>query len=564
MSRCITAGKAWCAATLALVALSACSRQHAGPELADTVTNWLAACERNSDCTGEAVCLNALCSLPCAKTSSSVCSAIDEGASCEVSQGMCDLSCQAATGCLQLGPEFSCLAGRCRVVSGEASGDSEPLSNDDGAGSSEDAAIPFDGGARASDGGRAGEGGARPGDSAVVTNAQLVESAEPTRPANWSTSAIADHGETSFTPGARIKLSDYAVELDAARASWQTDHWQVSWPVPAALMLGTAIGVASVFPDGRVATERRSVSSAPRMRKVYNGPAMVAHVGGEWQGPCSLAFSDLAGNSHSEPWLFDCNLMFAPRVARLAGSNDWIVTWTAKSAANPLEEDILVARYDPRYFGWRSGPWLIGGGPGNHTDSIGAATAEDGDLWIWGPSPITFVDGVYRVGGLASPEYPREPVVTRFDFITGWVHTLVPTTGGLHALETLQGSRTLRVTALDATGAVQSGNDLRELQDFPRDATYVPERALFALCTDTDGLRLRLFDRQGVPVGEPLLIDASDGIVYPSGCSLAWSGSEFLAVWTRTALGNGLPAPGFDSTVGTVHAKVVPMSELMR
>lgn len=99
----------------------------------------------------------------------------------------------------------------------------------------------------------------------------------------------------------------------------------------------------------------------------------------------------------------------------------------------------------------------------------------------------------------------------------------------------------------------------REIEQQGVTRKVAADMLLFALCTDTDGVRLHLFDQQGVRVTEPTLIDASDDVVFPSGCSLAWSGSELLAVWSRSASASGLPTPGFDTAVGTVHAKVIPL-----
>jgi hypothetical protein len=77
-----------------LLCATSCSRQHSGPEVGDSVTNWLQACSRDAECHGDAVCVNALCSLPCSGARDS-CSVLSSVASCDTTARKCDVTCGA-------------------------------------------------------------------------------------------------------------------------------------------------------------------------------------------------------------------------------------------------------------------------------------------------------------------------------------------------------------------------------------------------------------------------------------------------------------------------------------
>jgi hypothetical protein len=505
------------AATLLALIFAACSRTHSKPEAADTVTNWLASCKRTSDCQGEAVCENALCTLPCSESSSSTCAAIHAEASCEFDAGACDLACASSRVCLDLGPTFACVQGHCRAD-----------------------------GERSSDGDEPGGGGAVRLSAVPVVD----EFAPPPRATSWAPDSIEDRRTATFSTAAAITLSDDRVDADGPRVDWQGDHWRVVWPTSA----NVGFGVARVFPAGRVNSEHHRLASASRISAVFNGlGSIVAHVARAEPGRCSLAASDLDTERSSEPWSFDCSAAPAPALAPVPGSDDWLVTWHAPDTEDPEKTDFIAARYDPTWFAWSTGPWKMN--TGADATSLAGVAAQGRDLWAWGQSPSPGIHGVYRMRDLARPTAPAgTPELTRFDVASEWLQSIAPVDGGVGVFESLiaMGEPALRTTAIGGDGAVQWTHDVPT----PRrqrigGIRHVPEQEAFALCVVDEGVQLLVLDERG-PVSEPFVIAADESGRHVLDCDLAYSGDRLLIVWVEREN----PASSEESPTGFLRAKL--------
>lgn len=94
-----------------------CLARHEGPTVSDTATNWLRACDSNSECGGGSACLQHVCTLSCRPPNQSLCLALDDRARCLPEAGdaaLCDLPCSGDADCTGFRPDYACTAGRCR------------------------------------------------------------------------------------------------------------------------------------------------------------------------------------------------------------------------------------------------------------------------------------------------------------------------------------------------------------------------------------------------------------------------------------------------------------------
>lgn len=118
---------------------------------------------------------------------------------------------------------------------------------------------------------------------------------------------------------------------------------------------------------------------------------------------------------------------------------------------------------------------------------------------------------------------------------------------------------------IDWEGELHDQVDLAKAFNASFHAVSVPEQRLLGLCIESarDGLSLTMANEQLEPVSEQVLIavSATDPVeVVPVGCAAAWSGSEFLVVWTEMEWSEG----ELTSRVGSVQARIVPMPALTR
>jgi hypothetical protein len=537
----------------------ACAKDHGGPEGADTVTNWLASCSQGADCSGEAVCLNSLCSLPCSM--SQACSALHADAICdrEVGQSACDLPCETTGQCLGLGVGYTCQAQRCR----EAENESAPRGEDQPADAS----------------------------SSIFP---LAIASEPTREAKWTDQVAGEVRRSSFAGGTDFELSGSASADAYPNVTWQADRWRVTWDLER-FAPTTRIDVATVFPEGSI--ETRQITIDVPSERVFQGEGdNVVHLREDEPGRCALRASNLATAVCTEPWRFDCILDLAPEVARVPGSEDWLVSWSAASVSQPEQKGLFVARYRPGLLGWVAGPWQIASyGNGDGLTTAGplntTIAAAGGDLWVseLGSEPRGVPSSLYRIVGLAQPLAPtRVPALVtlqRFSYDFGERRVLPIRDGGVAVVEDaiswtaqspVAGIRTTVIGAeprcsVACTGVSSSSShepaDL-VLADSPSFVvTQVAEHALLALCLHSDegGLSLLMLDEQGAPVSERVVVVESsdpaglDGR-YASRCSLAWSGSEFLVAWHETSFKRG-PLVTQPATY-SLRAQIVPLPAL--
>ncbi|HEX6245582.1 MAG TPA: hypothetical protein VFZ61_31880 [Polyangiales bacterium] len=493
---------------LALWALgSSCSLKHGAPEVGDTVTNWLAHCEDDGDCTGDARCLGAICSMTCTPPGASVCGRMSADAVCDPATRACDLPCESAASCQQLGAGFLCQGGHCR----------EAIEQEDAG------ALP------------------EPDSGLGEQNASLAIPVEIDfePPATGATQgAFGVPTEGAFDTEAAFSASDPTIRPGPPLTTWHEDHFFVGWAADAFQRPGSRLDLAQVYPSGRYSVRRLEVRDAAAAY-IHGDGYLAVHP--DYSGSMvSVRVTDLRTGLTSAPFRFEGS---APTLASIPGSRDWLVSWFVFDPSGQPSR-ALVARVAAAATDFVAGPWEVGRAEVNKTPYPAVAGGDGFVRW----HPHHALSRLKGLGGSRAPGPEYEP----------WVHTLqVPEAGrsaivaageSIHVLTARYDVLTSAVIGDDgsmgpSTEVTLAGGPSKAFTTGSIKAVYAPElRRLGACAVASSGVWFVSFDERGAVVDAPLPIEKSgpdaEGVYTHSSdeCDIAWSGREFLLAWLDNAV----------------------------
>lgn len=499
----------WLAICATLFALG-CSRQHTGPEVGDSVTNWLQACNRDSECRGGTQCINSVCTVTCSNAIADTCTVLSSSAICEPSALVCDQPCADTRACDAISPSLSCREGRCREAAQQS------------------ALTPT--GADA---------------SAPTTPRPIVNGL----PLNTSEPVVA-----TFDKAGAFKLIEGMADLALA---WSGDHWNALW-FSGLEPDGTTrpVVIARITPNGKIDRRTTSLSDVPASFTFAsaNGDGRFALLSSDGSSRrCMFRVVDPTADVQSVPIGVPCDDGISyQQVAAIPHQDEWLVAW--RWPASP-GSPVSIARYAPDSSAWSVGPWQFESGSGLPA----IAVSEGGNAWLWSWDKSTGdVDlDIRRLNELTASREIYEALVPSMSVpypFTGPIAKIVPTASGALVIAVQNDAMSATELRGDGRSAVPIPLPGLPTRDVDLNALYIPEQRRIVLCVAGQDLQLHILNEQGSQLMSPVVVDADRD---HSACRLAWSGSDLLVAWATTLYDETRFPISWDT-----WARVVPASSI--
>ena len=359
-------------------------------------------------------------------------------------------------------------------------------------------------------------------------------------------------------------LSDTERRPGPPTVRWVGDHWLGAWW--SVNIADLRVEVKNIAADGNVQAHHQQAA----LRTRWPPNAMITEDGRlallRANDGCSLEVFDNAGEISDDSFAVPCGEHSRTATATpVPGSSDWLIAYATDG---PDGGEFVAGRYRPDAQAWSVPPITLG--TRSQYATLDVFTMDEDALIVSGDRDGT---NMVTVPKLARPSMqPTDSFLPQplghlgvdvigsdkgFGFAPAGARKLALGTDGtqLWVAPLRYRAEPSMVRELAPPGMVHRRPGVAP----------VPELGITGVCfaigtgtantvhDQSDRISFMLLDKQGMPIGEPLVI--ADGL-YSGGCDLAWSGESFLVAWWD--IESTSDAAGYD---GVVRANIVSLRD---